>query len=208
MSQIMESYLEKLRAKIERTMIEYQTPTKNTRQDKVEVSGDNLQNEPYIPVGQSFFSPYSPHCGPIGISNLGQILNLDPMFGHVAYSIVGGAKTAVGFSMFNAAQFPSVMPAESMLWIGKSEEEIKKEVKGALENKNYDWRTIDGIVRETHLPKDEVCDMIKQLAKEGLVVRAPYLDKKGRQIYTTRKHYHETVGLLGRLISSLTNRIV
>ncbi len=91
---------------------------------------------------------------------------------------------------------------------GKSEEEIRSEVIKALENKNFDWRSIDGIVRETHLPKEEVSDMIKQLIKEGLVVRAPYLDKKSNRIYTTRKHYHETVGFVGRLISAMTNRII
>lgn len=109
-----------------------------------------------------------------------------------------------------AGQFPAIAMGSSIedIMSGKSKEEIKTEVVKALENKNFDWRTIDGISRETHLPKEEVSEMINQLIKEGVVVRAPYLDKKGRRIYTTRKHYHETVGFIGRLISSMTNRII
>ena len=87
-------------------------------------------------------------------------------------------------------------------------DEVKKIIINALENKNYDWRTIDGIVRETALPAEEVRDMIKKLAEDGIVVRAPYTAKNGANIYTTRKHYHETIGLLGRLISALTDRII
>lgn len=101
------------------------------------------------------------------------------------------------------------MPSlESVPFSGKSDEDVKKIIIDALENKNYDWRTIDGIVRETALSKEEVCNMIKKLAKDGIVVRAPYTAKNGANIYTTRKHYHETIGPLGRLISALTNRII
>ena len=87
-------------------------------------------------------------------------------------------------------------------------DKVKKIIINALENKNYDWRTIDGIVRETALPAEEVRDMIKKLAEDGIVVRVPYTAENGTNIYTTRKHYHETIGLLGRLISALTDRII
>lgn len=87
-------------------------------------------------------------------------------------------------------------------------DEVKKMIIDALENKNYDWRTVNGIVRETALPVEEVRDMIKKLAEDGIIVRAPYTAKNGANIYTTRKHYHETIGPLGRLISALTDRII
>lgn len=52
---------------------------------------------------------------------------------------------------------PSVMPSlESVPFSGKSDEDVKKIIIDALENKNYDWRTIDGIVRENALSKEEV----------------------------------------------------
>ena len=44
-------------------------------------------------------------------------------------------------------------------------DKVKKIIINALENKNYDWRTIDGIVRETALPAEEVRDMIKNSQK-------------------------------------------
>ena len=44
-------------------------------------------------------------------------------------------------------------------------DKVKKIIINALENKNYDWRTIDGIVRETTLPAEEVRDMIKNSQK-------------------------------------------
>jgi hypothetical protein len=183
-------------------------PQRNGHQEDVRASWAYAQIVSNMPIGQSIFSPHGIYCGPIGNFNLDPRLNLDPRVGLSAYSGIPSTYLKGGVLVGAIAQFPSMLPAESILWSGKSAEEIEKEVVGALENANYDWRTIDGIVRETHLPKEEVCDMIKQLAKEGILVRAPYLDKQGRQIYTTRKHYHETVGLLGRLISSLTNRIV
>jgi len=91
---------------------------------------------------------------------------------------------------------------------GKSLQEIRQEVVSALESEDYDWRSINGIAQETHLPRFEVEEMLKRLIKEGLIVRAPYLDKKGNKIYTTVKHYRKTIGFVGRLISTLTNRII
>jgi DNA-binding MarR family transcriptional regulator len=84
----------------------------------------------------------------------------------------------------------------------------QRDVINALENQNYNWRSINGIVRETHLPKGEICDMITQLIKDGLVIRAPYRNKKGHRLYTIRKHYCQTIGPVRRLISTITNRIL
>jgi len=91
---------------------------------------------------------------------------------------------------------------------GKSHEEIRQEVITALENKNYDWRSIDGISRETHLPKGEIKDTIKQLIKEGSVIYAPYKNKKGHRLYTTVKQYRKTRGILVRIVSTLTDRVI
>lgn len=82
--------------------------------------------------------------------------------------------------------------------------EIEKVI-AALENPNYDWRTIDGIAKDTKLSPEKVLDIIKTL--ENVIVRSSIPDEKERPIYTTRKHYRETHSLFNRYLSSAIGRI-
>ena len=74
----------------------------------------------------------------------------------------------------------------------------------ALENPNYAWRTVKGIVSETGLPEDRVVDTLAKLP--DVVVRAT--DADGRNIFTTRKHYEKTHGFGDKLLSALADRVV
>ena len=76
---------------------------------------------------------------------------------------------------------------------------------GALENPDYDWRTIDGIVNDTKLSPDKVLQIIKLLESE--VIRSSIPDEKGRPLYTTRKHYSMTHSLANRFLNAASNRI-
>lgn len=98
--------------------------------------------------------------------------------------------------------------SEFLMFSGKTEEEIKKEVINALENKDYDWRSLNGVAKSTNLPKEDIKEAIKQLIKEGTVIYAPYKNKKGHKLYTTVNHYRKTRGLLVRIASTLTDRVI
>jgi hypothetical protein len=75
----------------------------------------------------------------------------------------------------------------------------------ALENPDYDWRTIEGIVNDTKLSPERVLHIIKTLESE--LIRSSIPDEKGRPLYTTRKHYSETHSVYNRFINVVGNRI-
>lgn len=74
----------------------------------------------------------------------------------------------------------------------------------ALNNPDFEWRTVDGIVRETGLTSETVQQILDDTA--GQVVRSAQSDDKGRALYTTRDRYYRNLGL-GRVLSVLTDRI-
>jgi transcription initiation factor IIE alpha subunit len=87
-------------------------------------------------------------------------------------------------------------------------ENCRNAVISALEKKGYYWRAVDSIARETGLQQAEVRAELQDLIREGIVVRAPRKDARGRVLYTTRKHYRETRGFLTKLASALANQIL
>ncbi len=68
----------------------------------------------------------------------------------------------------------------------------------ALSNPEYEWRTIDGVSRETGLDSAEVSSIVQDLPT--LVLRSRIPDNKGRDLYTTRKHYRKTHGPVSRML--------
>jgi len=59
----------------------------------------------------------------------------------------------------------------------------------ALEDPQWDWRSVDGLAQEVGLPEDVVLRIIESAPDRVLRSRTP--DKRGRALYTTRSHYRE-----------------
>ena len=68
----------------------------------------------------------------------------------------------------------------------------------ALEDARWDWRTVDGISRETGIPRGDIRRFLSQAGRT--VVRSVARDRQGRSLFTTRKRYREGHSLLERLL--------
>lgn len=78
----------------------------------------------------------------------------------------------------------------------------------ALENSQYNWRTIDGIAHETGIDPRLVANILTFLPNAGIdVVQSSIPDKNGRALYTTRNHYIKSQSLANRLLSVFSDRI-
>jgi hypothetical protein len=84
-----------------------------------------------------------------------------------------------------------------------SKEQQVEAVKGALEAPDYNWRTIDGIARDTGLAPETIGDiLLKDLSR--VVIRLSVPDEKGRALYTTREHYRKTQPTWNRILSAVS----
>jgi len=77
----------------------------------------------------------------------------------------------------------------------------------ALENPEYDWRTVDGISKETGLAPPLVVTILTFLPNVVDVVQSSVPDKQGRLLFTTRNHYNKRQNLPNRILSTFTDRI-
>lgn len=80
-----------------------------------------------------------------------------------------------------------------------TEEELQKildsaVVLKALEDPRWDWRTVEGVARDTGIPENEVLAIIESSADE--VIRSRVRDAQGRTLYATRQHYTNRRGFL------------
>ena len=76
----------------------------------------------------------------------------------------------------------------------------------ALNDKRYTWRTVHGISHDTHLPESQVEQiLVDSLADK--VMRSSSPDNRGRSLFTSRARYKESRGLLGRLITALSDQV-
>lgn len=82
-----------------------------------------------------------------------------------------------------------------------------QQVVRALENPQYDWRTIDGISEETGIDPHQVDLILTFLPNVVDVVESSVPDKKGRRLFTTRKHYVERRNVANRILSVFSDRI-
>ena len=78
-------------------------------------------------------------------------------------------------------------------------------VLAALENPEYDWRTVDGIVTETGFSKEEVNLIFKTL--EDDIVKSSFKSADGKSLFTSRKNYYKTKGILTRALSAASGSI-
>jgi hypothetical protein len=75
----------------------------------------------------------------------------------------------------------------------------------ALENPNYQWRTLGGLAEETGLPPDEITQILEGALADQVVTT---LDMHPpRWLYTTRRHYRNKQPLWNRILTVLSDRI-
>lgn len=77
----------------------------------------------------------------------------------------------------------------------------------ALENPRWDWRTIDGIVEETGIDRYKVANILTFLPNIVDIVQSSMPDKKGRALFTTRRHYNSRQNFANRILSAFSDRI-
>lgn len=73
-----------------------------------------------------------------------------------------------------------------------TEEELRKTldtavVLKALEDPRWDWRTVQGVARDTGIPENEIFAIIESSPDE--VIRSRIRDEQGQALYATRQHY-------------------
>ena len=81
----------------------------------------------------------------------------------------------------------------------------REQVIKALENPDFQWRTLDGISRETGLSQIEILQVFQEI--EGQLLRSAEPDKHGKTVYTTRRHYYSTQGFFTRSLTAATGSI-
>jgi hypothetical protein len=72
-----------------------------------------------------------------------------------------------------------------------SDEDLRKSLESALvmkalEDPEWDWRTVAGVAEETGLPEGKVRELLESSTS---VIRSSVPDNEGRSLYTTREHY-------------------
>ena len=90
--------------------------------------------------------------------------------------------------------------------MGTSMINTKDLIKSALEEPRYNWRTIEGIARETHVPRAEIMRALMELSQEGILVRSSKIDKTGHVLFTTRENYSKNHNLIERILSAVSDR--
>jgi transcription initiation factor IIE alpha subunit len=77
----------------------------------------------------------------------------------------------------------------------------------ALEDERFDWRTMDGLLRDTGIEaKTEVEQMLFELGNAGIAIRV-YDPSTNQYLYTTRDHYNKRQGFVKKALSSLTGNV-
>jgi DNA-binding IclR family transcriptional regulator len=76
-------------------------------------------------------------------------------------------------------------------------------VLAALENPKYDWRTVQGIARETNLPLGTVREILKDLSDLIFTVQ----DTNQKPVFTTRRKYIANQHIFDQTLTILSNRL-
>lgn len=79
----------------------------------------------------------------------------------------------------------------------------KRKVVKALENDQFEWRTLQGLAKETGLATSDVNSILHELGEQ--VVRT--LKKDGEPLFTTREHYTKTATPTRRFFSALSGSL-
>lgn len=77
-------------------------------------------------------------------------------------------------------------------------EEDWSAVRSAMENPKYTWRTLKGIAAEKGLPESKVMELIQ--ANGDLILQSELPSTDGEDLYTTRQHYIDQSGPVGKML--------
>jgi hypothetical protein len=106
---------------------------------------------------------------------------------------------------FKPVDDPSAEPVYGSIWrpdpTQLSEDDLRKSLESALvakalEDPNWDWRTVKGVADDTGLTEERVRALLESSTS---VLRSSVPDKKGRSLYTTRQHYKKRRSFLDSL---------
>ena len=78
--------------------------------------------------------------------------------------------------------------------------EAKGKLTAALEDRKWDWRTVEGLAKGTGFSSEQVSYLLNSDPDTFIRSRVP--DKNGRPLYSTRDHYAQNRGLLDLLRST------
>lgn len=88
------------------------------------------------------------------------------------------------------------------LSVAEKQEQLES-VKKALENPEYDWRTIDGVSAQTGLDPKVVNGLLREMS--SLVIKSSVPDEKGRALFTTRDHYRKHRSTWNRILTAVSD---
>ena len=82
---------------------------------------------------------------------------------------------------------------------------LKEKVISALENPEYDWRTLKGMSEDIGISQQELKEIISQL--DEIVIKSSTPGKDGSELYTTRDHYYKNQSILKRSLTAASGSI-
>lgn len=75
----------------------------------------------------------------------------------------------------------------------------------ALEHPKYEWRTIAGAAKDSHVPIERVAAYL--LTDPDGIVRSSVPSKDGEDLFTTRTHFAQKASSVRRISSAFKNRL-
>jgi hypothetical protein len=83
----------------------------------------------------------------------------------------------------------------------------KQSVLNALNNPDYEWRTIPGISSEAHLDPEETIEILGEMRSKGLVIQSNTPSKDGKELFTTRDKFNQRSSLGEKILGAIKNRL-
>ena len=78
-------------------------------------------------------------------------------------------------------------------------------VRNAMENPKYTWRTLKGIAAEKGIPEAKVMELIQ--INRDVIVQSEVPSADGEDLFTTREHYINQAGPVGKMMSFYHGRL-
>jgi hypothetical protein len=89
-----------------------------------------------------------------------------------------------------------------------NQDQKKQSVLNALNNPDYEWRTITGVSKEAHLSAEETIEVLGELRTEGLVLQSNSPSETGQYLFITREKFNQRATLGEKILGAVRNRIV
>ena len=84
--------------------------------------------------------------------------------------------------------------------------QVVSSVLAALAKREFKWRTVAGVAKETGLAQDLVKLALTEAADK--IVRSSIPSADGQDLYTTREHFRESASPVEKLLGAIKNRAV